>query len=488
MLAPLPQAQGTAPATPLVLITRDARRPVPTTMLSGQELIGLDDVASLFQVTVAEDALAGGFTIAYRGRTVVASLDQPMASVNNRVVMLPSPVVRIGRRALVPVEFLSRALAQIYDQRIELRRPSRLLLLGDVRVPRVSVRIESAGPPTRATIEVVPATAVTPAVENTRVVVRVDADALDLALPSAIGGGLIEQVRAGDQPNTVTLTLTPAAGMARATVALSENAARVTVEVPSANAPAADPPASAAPPTTPSTAPPPPPVPRVAFQTIVLDPGHGGPDTGVRGAGGAEEKQLTLDIARRLRAAIETRLGLRVVLTREDDRALGLDERAAVANNSKGDLFLSLHANGAPVSSMAGAEVIYLKMTDTDAGDGEGEGPAIPVLGGGTRRIDVVRWDFAQVRHLESSTILAGMLDEELRRRDVAMSPRGIQRAPMRALTATNMPAALIEVAYLTNPKQETLTTQEGFRNSVAEALFDAVVRFRGYVEAQRER
>src|SRR5438128_637493 len=119
----------------------DGRHPVPTTIVSGQELIGLDDVATLFQVVVREDALAGGVTLTYRGRTVMASADQPMASVNGRVVSLPSPLVRSGRRWLAPVEFLPRALGPIYDQRIELRRPQRLLIVGDARVPRVTARI-----------------------------------------------------------------------------------------------------------------------------------------------------------------------------------------------------------------------------------------------------------------------------------------------------------------------------------------------------------
>ena len=123
VLAPMPQAQGTPPSTPLALVSRDVRRPVPTTMLSNQELIALDDVATLFQVSVREDSLGGAITVTYRGRTIVASPDQPMASVDGRVVALPSPVVRLGRRWFVPVEFLARALAPIYDQRIDLRAP-----------------------------------------------------------------------------------------------------------------------------------------------------------------------------------------------------------------------------------------------------------------------------------------------------------------------------------------------------------------------------
>ena len=487
-LAQLPQAQGTPPAAPLTLLSRDGRRAVPTTMLSGQELIALDDVASLFQVTVGEDALAGGITVSYRGRTVVASLDQPMASVNGRIIALPSPVVRSGRRAFVSIEFLSRALAPIYDQPVELRRASRLLIVGELRVPRVTARIDTPGPPTRATVDITPAAPVTPVIDGGRVILRVEADALDVATTGTIGGGLIEQVRAGDQPNTIALVLAPAAGVARAAVATADGAARVTIEVPAAAPPAGD--TSAVPAPTPPTTPPVPaaplPPPRAALQTIILDPGHGGDDVGVRGAGGTEEQQVTLDVARRLRGLIETRLGLRVVMTREDDRALDVDARAAVANNSKGDLFLSLHANGAPSPAMAGAEVIYLKLDDASALGGGIDGPELPVLGGGTRRIDVVRWDLAQARHLESSGALAGMLDEEMRRRKVVMSARGITRAPMRVLTAANMPAVLVEMAYLTNAAQESQSAGNGFRNGVAEALFDAIVRFRVYAEARR--
>ncbi|MBM3820081.1 MAG: hypothetical protein FJW14_13835, partial [Acidimicrobiia bacterium] len=120
LLAPVPQAQGTPPATPLTLISKDGRRAVPTVVLGGQELIALDTVASVFQVTVREDTLAGGITVSFRGRTIVASTDQPMASVGGRVVALPAPAVRSGRTWLVPLDFLTRALAPIYDQRIDL--------------------------------------------------------------------------------------------------------------------------------------------------------------------------------------------------------------------------------------------------------------------------------------------------------------------------------------------------------------------------------
>jgi len=485
LLLALLQAQGTPPASPLTLISRDGRRPIPTVTLSGQELIALDDVASLFGLSVRDDALAGGITISFRGRTIVMSADQPMASVSGRVVTLPSPIVRAGRRALVPIEFLTRALAPIYDQRIELRRNSRLLIVGDVRVPQVGARIDAPGPPTRATLEVIPGAPVSYSTEQGRVLLRVEADALDLSAPPA-GAGLIEQIRAGDQPTSIAVVLSSRAGTPRVVQTTADNVTRILIEVPSnvptetAVAPAPPPPPAAEPPSLVLT-------PRSALQNIVIDPGHGGEDAGARGRSGIEEKRLTLDVARRLRGLIEARLGIRVILTRDDDRGVASDERAALANNSKADLFLSLHANAAPSPIVAGAEVFHLRL-DREGEDArraaEAEAVSLPVVGGATRELEVIQWDLAQARHVEESAVLAGMLEEELTN-SVTMGPRPRQQAPLRVLVGANMPAALVEMAYLTNPEQEKVAGSEAYQSLIAQAIYDAIVRFRQYLEGR---
>ena len=480
--------QDLTQATPLTLVSREGRRPIPTTVQAGREVVALDDVASLFRVTVKEDTLAGGVTVSYRGRTIVASANRPMASVDGRVVSLPSPVIRAGNRWLVPIEFLSVALASIYDQRIELRRASRLVVVGDVRLPRVTTNIDFAGPPTRASIDVAPAAAVTVGTEPGRLIVRVDADALDF--PSATGGGLVQLIRQGDQPNQIVVTLTDAAGLPRATVTTANNVAHVAIEVPAAaTSESKAPPNEPRPPDAEPRAPEPvPPVSIVAtrnWQTIVIDPGHGGDDVGVRGPKGIEEKQLTLDIARRLRAMIENRLGLRVIMTREDDRALGLDERAAVANNGKANLLISLHVNGSRVPEQSGAEIFHLQLDRESAQVvrvATAEGASLPALGGGVRRLDLIPWDLAQARHLDESSVLASVLQEELQRQ-VPMSGHPVRQAPMRLLAAANMPAALVEVAYLTNPQQEARLKTDDFKITVAQAVFSAIVRFRAWSE-----
>jgi N-acetylmuramoyl-L-alanine amidase len=493
VLATLSLAQGTAPATPLALITREGRRPIPTIILNSQEFIALDDVASMFQVAVREDALAGGVTVSYKGRTVVASADQPMASVNGRVVTLPAPVARVGRRLYVPIDFLPRALAPIYDAPIELRRAPRMLVVGNVRVVRVVPRIEAVGPLTRATIEITPAALVSVATDAGRVLLRIDADALEVG-PTPPGTGLIDQMRTGDQSTTVAIALSPRAGMPRVSTTTTSDSTRVLIEVPLApqfqetNA-APVPPVPAPPPSFPSQpadALPllPPAGPRL--QTMVIDPGHGGDDLGVRGAKGTVEKQIALDVARRLKTLVETRLGVRVVMTRDDDRAVSLDERDAVANNSKADLFLSIHVNGALSPSVAGAEVYYLRL-DREGEDARRNTAAtelvLPAVGGGTRPIDMIRWDLAQSFHVGASATFASMLEEELRKH-IPMGPRPVQQEPMRVLAGANMPASLVEIAYLTNPDQERRAQSGDFQATVAQALYDAVLRFRSYLEA----
>ena len=224
------------------------------------------------------------------------------------------------------------------------------------------------------------------------------------------------------------------------------------------------------------------------MRTIVIDAGHGGDEHGARGPQGTLEKDVTLGVARRLKAAIESRLGARVILTREADQTVGLDERAAVANNNKADLFISLHANASVRGSAAGAEVFYLSLGDYGAQAqrvAQGESEALPVFGGGTRDIDVILWEMAQARHIEQSAALATAMEASLRQR-VPMSPRAIQQAPFRVLVGANMPAVLVEMGFITNAEQERQLASEAFQSSIVQAIVDSIAQFRDSRTAQR--
>jgi N-acetylmuramoyl-L-alanine amidase len=316
--------------------------------------------------------------------------------------------------------------------------------------------------------------------DGTRLLVRFEADALDATLAPSPVPDLIQGLRVTESPLAVTIDLGPRFTSYRAADAPGDRGAgRIVVDVlgQTTEAPAAPPqtpPASEAPPLLEAA-------PANAVRTIVIDAGHGGDEHGARGPKGTLEKDVTLGVARRLKAAIESRMGARVILTRDGDHTVGLDERAAVANNNKADLFVSLHANASVRSAVAGAEVFYLSLTDYGSQAQRvvhGEREALPVFSGGTRDIEVILWEMAQARHIEQSAALAGLVEAALRER-VPMSPRALQQAPFRVLVGANMPAVLVEMGFISNPDQERQLTSDAFQSTLVQALVDSIIRFR---------
>lgn len=479
-LAPA-QPQGTGAA--YTVMSREGRRPLPTRTIGGQEMFSLDDLARVFDLTVREDTLAGGLTVTTKGQTVVLTPGQALASVSGRLISLPAAPVREGRTWYVPVDFVARALAPALGTRLELRKPSRLVLQGDIRVPRVAGAVDPQGNLARLTLDVAPPTPHAVSQDGSKLVIRFEADALDAALPSSTAQDLIQAVRPGEGPAVLVVDLGPRFGSFRASEMPGDRgSARIVVDVLALTSPSPAPaPGTPTAPSTPDTPPLLDLAPPGGVRTVVIDAGHGGDEEGAKGPDGTLEKNITLSVARRLKSALEARLGVRVILTRDADETVGLDERAAVANNNKADLFISLHANASVRSSASGAEVFYLSLAEY--GDqaqrvARGESEALPVFGGGTRDIEVILWEMAQARYIEQSARLAQAVEESLRAR-VPMSPRAIQQAPFRVLVGANMPAVLVEIGFITNPQQEDQLGSDAFQTSVVQALVDSVVRFR---------
>jgi len=475
--AAAPQGQS-PPASPLRLVSPDGTRAVPTVISGDTELIAIDDLAAIFGVLVREDAPTRAITVAYKGRTIVLSQDQALASISGRLVSLPAPPTRIGNRWHLPVEFVGRALSVIYDTPLELRKASRLVIRGRMRVPRVVVRHDVGGNQARVTLDIAPPTPHQVLQDGARVIVRFDADLLDASLPTVQSQGLVQAVTS-DQTSVVIETGPRFASFRATDQTAGADASRILVDLMSAAEPAPSP-APGTPGAPAGPEPPPLPLPTTGIRTIVIDPGHGGDENGAKGARGTLEKTVTLSVARRLKAALEARLGARVLLTRDDDRTLPLDDRAAFANNNKADVFVSLHANASLRRTAAGAEVFYLSLDRADEEArrvADAEGVAMPVFGGGTREIDVILWEMAQTRHLSRSAALAALIEGQLRTA-VPMSPRAIQQAPFRVLVGANMPAVLVEVGYLTNAEQEAALTNAPFQARLVQSLTDALSRF----------
>jgi N-acetylmuramoyl-L-alanine amidase len=368
------------------------------------------------------------------------------------------------------------------------------VIVGDLRVPRVTQRFDTQGGRARISLDVDPPTPHRVTQDGRRLVIAFEADAIDAHLSQPESGSIVSAVRPGDTATSIVVDLGPAfASFVATDVPAAAGPTRVVIDLSGASAEPASQPTPSAPAPGPPAGPPPPGAdltPPGLWHTIAIDPGHGGDEPGARGAAGGLEKDVTLAVARKLKAAIEGRLGIRVLLTRDADATVSLDERAARANNNKADLFLSLHANASPSAAASGAEVFYLSLDEYGSEArraADTESPSAPVFGGGTRAIELILWEMAQARHIDQSATLAAIIEQELRRQ-VPMSSRAIQQAPFRVLVGANMPAVLVEMGFMTNRDDEERLMSDQYQNTVAQVLVDSLVRFRDQLRAGRPR
>jgi N-acetylmuramoyl-L-alanine amidase len=220
--------------------------------------------------------------------------------------------------------------------------------------------------------------------------------------------------------------------------------------------------------------------------TIVVDPGHGGGETGAIGPGGYAEKEATLEIAKRIAATLPRTLACRAVLTRDSDIQLPLDDRTSIANHEKADLFLSIHANSSRSASAQGSETYYLSLEASDKlaqevasreNASNGGGPAGPAVATGNPDLDFILWDLAQSAHLKESSEIAEAIQVELNAVSDTAN-RGIKQAPFRVLVGATMPAVLVEVAFISNADEEKRLRTAEFQQAVADAVARAVARF----------
>jgi len=221
-----------------------------------------------------------------------------------------------------------------------------------------------------------------------------------------------------------------------------------------------------------------------AAKTVVIDPGHGGLETGAKGRFGNLEKDITLAISLKLKALLEKELGVEVVLTRDRDVDVPTETRSAVANNHKAALFISIHANGSVQRKAAGSETFFLSLNATDE-----ETRRLAYLENNSTelqsRVDpsadndlmMILWDMAQNAYIKESSRLAELVQAEL---DAMLGTRnrGIKQAPFKVLTGAACPAILVEAAFISNPDEEQKLASEAFQTRVAEAIYRGLARY----------
>jgi N-acetylmuramoyl-L-alanine amidase len=219
---------------------------------------------------------------------------------------------------------------------------------------------------------------------------------------------------------------------------------------------------------------------------IVIDPGHGGKDPGARGIGGTQEKDVVLAIARDLARRLRANPEIDVVLTREDDRFVSLEERTALANAAGADLFLSVHANANPHRSLRGIEVYYLNNTDNRGTlrlaameNGLRWDPSDPSLPNAIPDLSYILSDLRQTYKVEESRLLAEQVGRGMVARlgsdyDSVGDPT-VKEGPFYVLVGAYMPCVLVEVSYLTNPVESTRLKSASYRKAVADGIYEGV-------------
>lgn len=209
---------------------------------------------------------------------------------------------------------------------------------------------------------------------------------------------------------------------------------------------------------------------------IVIDPGHGGHDTGTIGPHGVMEKTVCLDVALRLGRLIQKRLpGAEVVYTRKDDTFIPLEERTAIANREKADMFISIHANSSPSPSARGVETYYLNFaTSPDAMEVATRENAVGASS--IHELQSMIQKIARNEKVDESRELAADVQQSLYRRletgTRGMEDRGVKRAPFVVLIGAHMPSILSEIAFLSNGTDEKLLSVTAQRQRVAEGLY----------------
>lgn len=214
---------------------------------------------------------------------------------------------------------------------------------------------------------------------------------------------------------------------------------------------------------------------------VVIDPGHGGHDQGTEGPHGLLEKELVLDVAKRLGKLIEDRMGAEVIYTRTDDTFIPLEGRTELANEKKADLFLSIHANYSTVPRITGVETYYLNFsTSKDALDVAARENATSQKSIFDLQ-DIVQ-EIALHNKLEESREFASRVQAALyafsARTFPAEKNRGVKKAPFVVLIGASMPSVLAEVGFLSNPREEALLKKPDYRQKLAEALYRGVSRY----------
>jgi len=223
------------------------------------------------------------------------------------------------------------------------------------------------------------------------------------------------------------------------------------------------------------------------LDTIIIDPGHGGKDPGAIGYRGTKEKDITLDVAKRLAKKIERNMKIKTILTRDEDTFIGLRERSKLANAQNGKLFISIHANSAEDQRAHGFETYLIGLNKNEAAvrTAARENAVLALEGSDVEKLTdeaLIKASLFQTSFANGSERFAALVQEEMNKR-LQSRDRGVKQAGFYVLAYTSMPNVLIELGYISNPSEEKKLRSSQYKDALATSIYRAIEKYQNTLD-----
>ena len=413
------------------------------------------------------DALAlETLTIRSGNSRLLMTKNSALVSYNDQILLLPSPILREDARWLAPIEFLTIGLTRLTGTEFRYRAGATRIYAENVDAPELEMNAQTLGPITRLTLRCSVPLNVELKRDDQRAILAIDRSVDPFRERLDHRDRMVRSVVFDDSDGNAKIVLDTTRDVTDMRLTAADNNRVYFLDLFTKREPvteAVPPPAlPAAPAARPDVIPA-----ERKVRVVVIDPGHGGMDTGAKSAAIAE-KDFTLALARKLRSALQTRLGTTVLLTRDSDVALDNEARSAVANNNQANLFISVHAGYSTNKTDAGSSVFVMK---------ENFGEGFTTASATGRDQLFLPWYLGYRIHQQASVSAANFLQEALSKA-IPGSKFPVRTAPLAVLSSATMPSLLLEMGNLNNPMNAQTLTDAGFQSRLAATIADAVQRF----------
>jgi N-acetylmuramoyl-L-alanine amidase len=443
-----------------------------TVMDDGSAYISPDHLAALLKGAWSVKGDRGTLTV--HTRTVEFRRGQARATVQGQVIALDAAARVVGTGWLVSRDFLGKGLPRLAPgvsvaAAAEPRKPVAKAVQGAVALEEL--RYRSYPTFTRIVIETGGRLAYAVVAGDEEIRVRLPGLSLGGSRVEEIGDGLVQEVRLEPVGDTAVLRvlLEGQAGEIKHTALQDPYRLVLDVYRPKESTGGGEPGRGGMQP----------------LRLIVLDAGHGGHDSGAVGPSGVMEKDVVLDVTRRVARMVESGLGVKVVLSRDSDVFVPLRERTNFANKQGADLFVSIHANAHPQAVSEGVETYFLSSEASDNAARQvaaTENNVVQLESPASRRqgdvLKSILWDLAQSEFQEESSFMAETVQDSMSK-SLSLVSRGVKQAGFYVLGGAAMPAILIEVGFVTNRKEEKKLATPEHREALARAIYAGLAEYK---------